>query len=79
MAQTGVDVISSSVFVPPLLNEGVCSTLSVKLISDWAGGGRMSDICAPWAGVDVFSKRKKEKRERQRGVDRFSVWIRGER
>ncbi len=36
----------------------------------------MSDICAPWAGVDVFSKKK---RERQRGVERFSVWIRGER
>lgn len=33
----------------------------------------MSDICAPWAGVDVFEKRRRKKS--QRGVQRFSVWI----
>ena len=41
----------------------------------------MSDICAPWAGVDVFVKKKKKKkreREKQKGEQRFSVWMRAE-
>lgn len=63
-----MDLISSSVFGSP--HKGGCSTLSVKLISDWAGGGRMSDICALWVGVGVFGKKKPEGSAALQRVDR---------
>lgn len=44
----------------------MCSIISVKFISDGAGGGRMSDICAPLVGVDLV-KKKKRKRQREKG------------
>lgn len=55
----------------------MCSIISVKFISDGAGGGRMSDICAPLVGVDLVKKRKRQ-REEQCVDTRRGLMVRGD-